>query len=59
MFSSLIGQSDLKKALEAYAMLMTLQTERFPDDSAKQAAAQAEALKLIGNVRVAMREWER
>ena len=52
-------QADLMKALEAYDWLMKLQTERFPDDSAKQAAAVAEALKLIGNVRVALCEWGR
>ena len=47
------------KALEAYDWLMTHQKERFPDDSAKQATAVAEALKLIGNVCVALRRWGR
>jgi len=54
-----ITQADHKRALSTYDALLDLQIQRFPDDGAKQAVARAETLKLIGNVYVAMRHWNR
>ncbi|GAX83688.1 hypothetical protein CEUSTIGMA_g11113.t1 [Chlamydomonas eustigma] len=56
---SQLQQAELKKALGAYDDLMDLQAQRFPEGSAKYATSRAEALKLMGNVYVALRQWER
>jgi hypothetical protein len=52
-------QAELRKALGAYNDLLELQAQRFLEGSAKYATSRAEALKLIGNVYVALRQWER
>jgi len=55
----LVAMSNYDDALKTYNELLELQTQRYPDDSAKQAVAKAETLKLIGNVYVAKRHFNR
>lgn len=52
-------QTRLQHALESYYKLLELQDQRYPDDPNKQLLLRAEALKLIGNVYIARRTWNK
>ncbi|KAG1678307.1 hypothetical protein FOA52_013928 [Chlamydomonas sp. UWO 241] len=58
-----VGQGEerdatLGEALEVYSRLLELQSKRFGEDDEKAQLARGEALKLTGNVYIALRQWK-
>ena len=52
-------ETELERASDVYQALLDFQCERYKDDEAMQSTTRAEALKLIGNVCIARRQWGR